>query len=269
MSLSDIVQNRATCFDNNNNSSPLKHSHNHIQSYSISLACHAHPHGSSWTKVIDCTKIGNTVLEFLHHAGLNRSEWEIDREYFQEESVAWTHHHPMTWELPEHVENSPSLFVTCYTSGCNYEAFVLSSVHPVKSLFCSITDFHLVYTFFNWKNITFWWTLSPKQGNLTDLNWHQNKCLCSSILDPLWSSEVGFLTWKVGRTSRIPTSKSKMATPGINSCESSRIHCLLACLSYLCLIESDIHTILSNFNLWKCCCGVCMHKVPQVIKCYC
>lgn len=37
------------------------------------------------------------------------------------------------------------------------------------------------------------------------------------------------------------TSKSKMAPPRI---------CLLTLLSYLCLIKSVVHTVLSNFYLW-------------------
>lgn len=59
-----------------------------------------------------------------------------------------------------------------------------------------------------------------------------------------------------------PTSKSKMAAPRINSCESCKIHCSLALLSYLCVIKSVLHTVLSNFDLWPCIFSVCMSKTP-------
>ena len=60
-----------------------------------------------------------------------------------------------------------------------------------------------------------------------------------SIETPL---ELGFLTWKVRRTSPSPISKSNMVALCINCVKVVVISCSLAVLSYLCPIKSVVHT---------------------------
>ena len=47
---------------------------------------------------------------------------------------------------------------------------------------------------------------------------------------------------------------------GCSAHQAIAIYCLIALLSFLCLIKSVIHTVLSNFYLWTCYYSVCMHK---------
>ena len=82
------------------------------------------------------------------------------------------------------------------------------------------------------------------------------------------------------RKSEFPSSKSKISTgtpseEGFQLRKSDKPHhpdfriqdgcprtsTLLALPSYLFLIKSVINTVLSNFYLWICCYGVCMHKI--------